>query len=136
MDNYFNNISNHNITDRMQYLKQQKAPEKEVEQAPQQAAPQLQPKSGDEILNGLANAGSMNFIVSQIQTKPDFSVGLEERIAGFMNSFEEAITTFLSEMDKELGDIPEYQNMSDEGKMTMAAEIFNQAFMADAAGEI
>lgn len=130
-----NNIPSNNVAANYQnYFGQQN--QKPAEAAPteqQSAAPTLQPRSAEDILNGLANAGNMNFIVSQIQTRPDFSVGLEERIAGFMGSFEEAITSFLSTMEEEFGNLPEFQNMSDEAKMAAAAEMFTQAYMPDAA---
>ncbi len=111
---------------------QNNQPKPSAEQEAPQAAPKVDPKSGDEVLTNMANAGSLNFIVSQIQTKPDFSAGLEDRIAGFMNSFEDSITSFLAEMDKEFAGNPQYANLSDSDKMKIATEMFNQAFMPDA----
>lgn len=138
MDNYLNNnpsILNQAIAARMRNANQAAPAKEEQAEAVSQQGPALNPKSGEEVLNSLANAGNLNFIVSQIQTKPDFSAGLEERIAGFMSTFEESITTFLQEADNEFADVPEYQNLSDEDKMALAAEMFNQTFMPDAAGD-
>lgn len=91
--------------------------------------PELKQKSADEVLNFMANTGEMNGLkksagkkvipVSQYVTPEQ-----AKRIAGFVLEFTGEVEKGLKTMEKELGHLPEFKEMSDTSKMDIAVGAF------------
>ncbi|MDD3593761.1 MAG: hypothetical protein PHX18_03935 [Candidatus Gastranaerophilales bacterium] len=83
----------------------------------------------DEILNHLAHAS----LIAQMNIKPKKTIDVnqyndeaaKERIGNLMAGFEAQVLKGLGAFEKEMGNMPLYQNLSESAKLELAANLFS-----------
>lgn len=114
-----------------------------IEQAPvQPEAPKTDFLPADEVLSFLSSSNlplDLTKGEKSQETKATKTIEVSKyvnpeqakRIAGFVFEVEDYVVNGLKQFETEFGNLPEFKEMSDSSKLTMATEAFNRQYMPD-----
>ncbi|MDD3150370.1 MAG: hypothetical protein PHV68_06010 [Candidatus Gastranaerophilales bacterium] len=107
--------------------KPESKPTEEIKDESSKTLPETNYKSADDVLSFMAqsnfsNVGSKETTSTRkIEVSKYVTPEQAKRIAGFIQEFEGAVAKGLIELDNEFSALPEYKDMSDSAKYTIAA---------------